>query len=813
MALNPLYITAPSLQTYFVDKDTGAPLAGGKVFFYRDSSRSDYKDVFELQGNEANYSYAALPNPITLSDVGTMADNDGNDIIVYYYPLDADGEQDLYYIVVQSSLGVPQFTRQAWPNPGDQGTTPESSDDIINYIPNGQFLSHTNLYQNELVAGSNVIAQGGFSIELDPAATSTNTLEFVAEGFTDNPPQSPRYLAVFEAASFNPLETIKSFRVSFRDVNKFSTKPGSYTFGFWATANVTVPVLINVFKYFGTSGSASTSVNAGDAVITTSPQFFQVNIDFGSNAGKIVDIVNNNDFVAIDILFPNTQGFTAELTDFVLTNGDVVIENFPVQTDADMLTRGVMGWVDDPSANGFDLYLPPILTRQGMTWDNSQVGTLGESILPINDPLATSPIPDNNQMPCDGAIYQALSFAGADNDQTFYPIASNGIPFKRLADKLILWANNTFSAPLYGTGSNYVTMECPAAKTSSAFRIVYNIAGTGSTLAADGAIPTGWTFAAGVNYAGVSTGTASIGYFASGNVANTVLCVLLGGLTPLGAATAATSGFTVTENSDDTGITAFQDYSFTVTTTAGAALVTGGAGKYFQFSNSTTDYYMWFQTGTETDPAVGGRTAIMVYVADAANNTAQDVYDLIRDAISSYNFTQITMTGIPSAGEYFRFYANPSAIRNFYVWFTFNGAGADPNVPGAEPIRVDLVTADTTATMLEKLLDVINGFQFQAPNFEGMFFRAADPDGIWDTDNEQRWSYTARIHGAIPGTFEYQQILSHTHPLTIYPDNGVSAAAIQGTVGPAGLEIHATEISGGAETRPINAWVYKFIRY
>lgn len=150
MALDPKYITAPSLQQYFVDKTSGAPLAGGKVFFYHDNDRAVPKDVFTLAGSQANYSYAPLPNPVILSSVGTIQDNNNNDLIPYYYPYDTEGKLDLYYIVVQNSAGVPQFTRQAWPNP-DVGNTPTGEDLLINYIPNGQFLAHTALENRKSV--------------------------------------------------------------------------------------------------------------------------------------------------------------------------------------------------------------------------------------------------------------------------------------------------------------------------------------------------------------------------------------------------------------------------------------------------------------------------------------------------------------------------------------------------------------------------------------------------------------------------------------------------------------------------------------
>src|SRR5580693_7123038 len=100
MSLNRQYVTAPSLQEYFVDKDSGLPLSGGFVYFYVDTARSVLKPVFEQTGSPPNYTYSVLPNPVTLSAVGTFQDASGNDIIPYYYPYDSFGDVQLYFIEV-----------------------------------------------------------------------------------------------------------------------------------------------------------------------------------------------------------------------------------------------------------------------------------------------------------------------------------------------------------------------------------------------------------------------------------------------------------------------------------------------------------------------------------------------------------------------------------------------------------------------------------------------------------------------------------------------------------------------------------------
>ncbi len=117
MALDAHYITDGPLEEFFVNKDTGLPLAGGTITFYRDSSRITAKPVYQLTGAPPNYQYIPLDNPLTLSSVGTVQNAGGDNEVIYYYPyLDNGITPDLYYVVVKDSNGVEQFTREAWPN-------------------------------------------------------------------------------------------------------------------------------------------------------------------------------------------------------------------------------------------------------------------------------------------------------------------------------------------------------------------------------------------------------------------------------------------------------------------------------------------------------------------------------------------------------------------------------------------------------------------------------------------------------------------------------------------------------------------------
>lgn len=806
MALDPRYVLAPSLQMYFVDKDTGAPLSGGKVFFYRDTNRTELKSVFELQGNQANYTYSPLPNPVILSAVGTIQDNNGNDVLPYYFPFDEFGDVDLYYIVVQSSGGVPQFTRQAWPNP-DFSNAPASSDDRFNYIPNGQLLAHTNLPDSALVAGTNVIAQGGFTVELDDPALvspSVNTLVFLTEQFTQAPPQSPRYLMQFTCSSFNVLETTKNIRIKWTDVNKFSTKPGTYTFAFWATSNVSLSVAINVVKFYGTSGSPEEIIPQALSTITPAmqPTLYQFEINFGLNSGKTVDLELQDDFIAIDISLPRNIAFVASFTDFVLSAGDAEIINFPVQTDADMMARGVFGWADKIDPTGMDLYLPPILTKRGMTWDASQVGDIGNSLVAIPE-VDSLPIPQNNKMPMNGRSYLTGD------------IAPNGIPFRRLFNFLVFETPYNNNLPLFGTGPNYISALVPfSGAESDTVRITWNTAGAGSPQTADGAVPTGFTFSPMYIYGGSSTGHATLQLLASNTgIPNQLFAVcntgfaLTGTLADGGGGNA--TGFSITNVSGVTALQAFQNDGFTVSTTSGAALVKAGTGRFWLFGVGGVQYNMWFNVdGANTNPAAAG-TAIQVNIS--STYSANDVADVVREALNAFQSTNITIPGIPPAGSYFTFSSNPTALRNFYVWFSIDDIGADPLIPGSTGIEIFLLSSDTPIIIRDRLRTTLNAYQYYVPDFSGLFPRYADPNMIYDFDGNFRWSNVAFQGGANAGTFEYSQFLSHNHGMIQSLVNAGPDVNATSTVVPTITQ--NTNLSGGSETRPVNVYVYPYIRY
>lgn len=205
---NP-YIVTSDVDTYFVNKDTGLPLANGLLYFYKDSARTVKKNVYQISGNYPSYTFdTPFPNPIVLSSVGTVQNASGDNLVIYYKPYDADGNIEKYYVVCTDQNGVEQFTRSDWPNIEVSGSpTPPDSEkiDYTNQISNPTF---TNVFLNEgLVTTYTVSADTNKEFLCAPnwtfviSGTGTVKVKRVAISGNDHVVSNPAYVLDIEISS------------------------------------------------------------------------------------------------------------------------------------------------------------------------------------------------------------------------------------------------------------------------------------------------------------------------------------------------------------------------------------------------------------------------------------------------------------------------------------------------------------------------------------------------------------------------------------------------------------------------------------
>lgn len=199
MAIDQHYIPAFSIEDVILDKDTGAPLSGGLVYFEQDNNRGVLKPVYQITGTSPDYTYTQLPNPMTLSSIGTFEDSLANPVIPYFFPYDGDLQPEYYYVRVTSSEDVEQFTREAVPYIPDATSINTISSAFGNQLSNPQFAevlfdtttvsSYT--YNFSAASGEEVTIAPGWDIVVTSAGAGTVTVTQVTPLGTTNDPTNP----------------------------------------------------------------------------------------------------------------------------------------------------------------------------------------------------------------------------------------------------------------------------------------------------------------------------------------------------------------------------------------------------------------------------------------------------------------------------------------------------------------------------------------------------------------------------------------------------------------------------------------------
>ena len=338
--LNTYFIPLTILQEQFWDKLTDAPMAGGKLYFYQDEARTIPKSVYVLTGNPPDYSYAeASPSAtcITLSSIGTVDDGLGNNLVIYGYPYDDDlfdgsGNIQLYYMAVYNSDDQFQFAVGGFPNvPFDESVV--SSTHEKNFIKNGQFV--LNYDYLPITATSTEVAYGGWNYTRS-SNTATDVVSFARFGSPiagGVPSANPRY-ACNVTCSVTGADSSKVLQIKFNDVNRFSDTAQTLSLFFMAKSASGSSISVNLYKNFGTGGSApiTTQIVASTA-LTNDWQPIETSFLFGSNVGYTLG-ADNDDYFSIQVSFNPALTFDVSVTDFVLYLGTERITQYPFGTDS-----------------------------------------------------------------------------------------------------------------------------------------------------------------------------------------------------------------------------------------------------------------------------------------------------------------------------------------------------------------------------------------------------------------------------------------------------------------------------------------------
>ncbi len=344
MQLTDMFILDPTLENYFVDKSTGAPLAGGFIYFYEDDNRNVLKPVYQLSGSPPNYTVAEMPNPITLSSVGTIQDSEGNNVAIYFYPYDSFGNLQNYYIVVQDANGDNQFTRENWPGIMS-GETPEAqSNSFSNMLSNPQFafvnfnpafgltIPYTSAYSSTPLSVEiapnwflNINATGNGSITINQVAVSGSSLY----------PTNPPYVLQLSPGSNISALSLSQTLYNNPDIwSQTSVDPG------WISGSLT----ISNNAEFTMSYVPNIPGGAGQTIVTGN----NISGVFQTFTGTAqLELASNTDappagYTQIVINLPITGSYSITSAQVVALNGDispVAYEQTPVNRQFDQLSH------------------------------------------------------------------------------------------------------------------------------------------------------------------------------------------------------------------------------------------------------------------------------------------------------------------------------------------------------------------------------------------------------------------------------------------------------------------------------------------
>lgn len=787
MALDTRYIPTKYFQEIFLDKDTGCPLSGGVVKFYKDNDRVTPKEVFQLTGTPPNYTYTSLGTEVTLSSSGTFQDTSGNDITVYLFPYDGNGNIELYYATVESSGAVSQFTREGFPNVSQEDIEDE---ELENFVPNGQFLLHNDIVADEgaspaietgqITEDITDIAQGGWTFERTPSTAARDFVIFERIGsFVEVPSKSPRYSLNVKNEAPGVADTYKDVRLKFRDVNKFSSDTLNYTFTFQAKSNSGSNVIeVKLIKNYGTGGSPEESTVLQVINLTSTYQIYDIPFVFGSNDGKTIGD-NNDDFSQLVISLPVSSAFDNTFDNFGLFKGNKQITAFPDTTDAQFIRDSNAGLLPVPDYEGQNLYLPIKQGLQGFIFDTSYIGTY--ALKSVEDL-------EIGELWCDGSKYRVEAYS------------SDRIPYRRLYEK---WSvNSDYGLSIYGTGDDEMRYLAKEAQDQS-----FATSDTDSNINNDS-----WqSFTPGV----------------TGQLKS--ISVTMG--TP---APAANSTITIHEGEGTNGDILARETGINLITGTNTVdigtlpILTSGLKYTIRIQNSGAVFWRTNAAGGYVGGSFNGTTADAVFATNMIQAVTTTVYRLYSNTAGTvtaaadgavptgFTFTAVQpdpyiveITSVAAsamtAGSYWTYHTTDN--RKYIVWYEIDGSGTKPTETADVYRKVSILSTDIASTVNNKTSITINSYSIQIPDWRSYFIRVFDRQIGRDVDTSLR---TDRGDGFISnslGTIQEEQINLGGLVGNIWSSNGPAL------IGGGGNTAGEFFVPNGNETRPLNRTANLVVKY
>ena len=373
---------SPNLQEFFIDKDTNLPLTEGYVYYYSDIARSNLKTVYEINGNPGSYGYTALPNPLQLSGAGTTVNSAGNDIRVYYYPYDEQGNIELYYIVVKDKFGNTKLNRPAWPNLiCDSGI----STFAYNFVRNSTFYSWSNGTEFDDVKSGSVsltdfmVDDWTYSQD-DPSQTIQISQGVFAAGDDSVPGNPPFYLNYVNSSAGNAAGTFNHFQQTYRSVQTLNSKNVAVSIWVKQTNTGALPgqFSVTLTQYFGTGGSPSatpppTTILTVPGLTIGSFVNYTGSVLLPSIVGKSIG-TNGDDKLILSLEMPLNQTASIQINDVRLEEGSEVVGDQEISNDDMAKQTDAFGYYPPFTTGDVKLTLKNTATTGWLMMDDGTIG-------------------------------------------------------------------------------------------------------------------------------------------------------------------------------------------------------------------------------------------------------------------------------------------------------------------------------------------------------------------------------------------------------------------------------------------------------
>jgi hypothetical protein len=371
MAIDTRFVTTSDLESLFRSKDTALPLANGRLEFFKDTARNVPKNVYQFSSLSAD-PYIDIGSVVTLSAIGTPQNNNGDNIVIYYLPLnDTQTERELYFVRVFDQNGNEQFTREAWPNPTST-SSPEpvnSLNTITNQISNPTF-SQTFLNTGINIFSFNAAVNKEISIAPDWTliVSGTGDIQITSESVagSDNVPTSPPSDLLFTIGSGI---TSCSLRQRFSKNSGLWTSTNSYPLfliGSFVARNLNIaPVQItmnyvgSVTKQIVNANPVNTNYDLFKAVSQQIP--FSTDPDTNGYVDIVLNFPLNSSFKISSInVFPSTVSPETIIPAFDSTNRNVDYQGnyFIPRLSEQRVPSHLVGWDFTLNPNQFGQIVP-----------------------------------------------------------------------------------------------------------------------------------------------------------------------------------------------------------------------------------------------------------------------------------------------------------------------------------------------------------------------------------------------------------------------------------------------------------------------